>query len=109
MTFSARLNNLMEKNNLTWKELSTNLGIGKNQNIYWQTHNTLPDGKTLCKLATYFNVSTDYLLGLSDSELFDLSEDEKELISLFRCFNSKEKFETIHFCMNLKEKGESYV
>jgi len=66
VSFSSRLSTLIEQNHTTWKEISTALKIGKNQKKLWEDKNTFPDGETLVKLCKWFDVSADYLLGLSD-------------------------------------------
>ena len=64
MEFSDRLKSLLEDNRTTWAEVSKALSIGRNQQKYWETHASLPDGRTLIKLASYFGVTSDYLLGI---------------------------------------------
>ena len=59
------------------KELRNEKGVGQNQLAndlrlsnasisYWETGKQEPGAAALFKLAQYFNVSTDYLLGLED-------------------------------------------
>lgn len=45
-------------------------GLGYSQFLIcnWETGKTLPSFLTLIELANYFNVSADYLLGLSDKK-----------------------------------------
>lgn len=64
MLFSDRLKELLEERQTNWAEVSRITGIGKNQLKYWEDHNSLPDGKTLVRLAEYFKVTSDYLLGI---------------------------------------------
>ena len=64
--FSEMLENLLKENELTQKELYINLGISKNQLHYWIKNKAEPDLEMLMKIAVYFDVSTDYLLGLED-------------------------------------------
>ena len=64
MIFSDRLKALLEDRQTNWAEVSKALNIGRNQQKYWETHASSPDGKTLVKLATYFGVTSDYLLGI---------------------------------------------
>lgn len=68
MIFSQRLKGLLSETKTTWKEVSMTLDIDKNQQKYWEDKDIAPDGKTLCKLCEYFHVTSDYLLGLSDSK-----------------------------------------
>lgn len=94
MTFTEKLKKLLSEKGITWKELSETLSIGKNQLAYWQEKNSLPDGKTLKKIAEYFHVSADYLLGIDitkekamvilDNPEISLSSDEKWFILQLR-------------------------
>ena len=67
MTFSEKLSHLMKENEVTAKELSAKLCIGKNQFKYWADNGNLPSADTVSKLADYFGVSVDYLIGKTDS------------------------------------------
>lgn len=66
MNFSERLLDLMKEKGVKWKMVSGDLQIGINQKRYWETHDNLPDGDTLKKLADYFGVSIPYLIGDTD-------------------------------------------
>lgn len=66
MTFSERLTILMKDRKVTAKELSEKLEIGKNQFKYWADKGNTPSGETVSKLADYFDVSVDYLIGKTD-------------------------------------------
>ena len=66
MNFSERLLDLIKEKGVKWKNVSADLQIGINQKRYWETHDNLPDGETLKKLADYFGVSIPYLIGDSD-------------------------------------------
>lgn len=67
MNFSERLLDLMKEKGVKWKMVSGDLQIGINQKRYWETHDNLPDGDTLKKLADYFGVSIPYLIGDTDN------------------------------------------
>lgn len=84
--FSARLKELIKTKGTTWKQVSAELSIGKNQQKYWADKDVIPDGKTLVKLARYFNVSIDYLCGITptaEAENANLEPDERKLLTLF--------------------------
>ena len=66
MRFSERLQNLMKEKGVKWKAVSEELKIGINQKRYWETHDNIPDGETLKKLADYFDVGIQYLMGETD-------------------------------------------
>ena len=68
------------------------LGISQRTIGSWETGRTSPDLETLIKIASFFNVSTDYLLGVTDvttknnvqSNLIKLSDEELQLIKKYR-------------------------
>lgn len=64
--FSNKIILLRKNNNLTQKQLSINLEISERNYQRLESGNTVPTVETLIKLCNYFNVSADYLLGLSD-------------------------------------------
>ena len=66
MTFSEKITALMREHGVTAKELSEKLCIGKNQFKYWADKGNTPNAETVSKLADYFDVSVDYLLGKTD-------------------------------------------
>jgi len=66
-TSGERIKELRILNNLSQQELSKDLGYKTYTTVSkWESDASLPPGKELKKLATYFKVSTDYLLGLDD-------------------------------------------
>ncbi len=66
MSFGELLVQLRNKKKIYQKELASylNVSIGTISNYENGVHT--PDLSTLCKLADYFDVSTDYLLGRTD-------------------------------------------
>ena len=62
----ARLQEIRNKNNTLQKDIAEylNITVSTYQRYEYGTRN--PSLEILIKLAKYFNVSTDYLLGLSD-------------------------------------------
>ncbi|AMP20690.1 hypothetical protein AZF37_05405 [endosymbiont 'TC1' of Trimyema compressum] len=51
--------------NLTQKELASIFNLSQSSIALYEKGIRMPDFKTLAAYASYFNVSTDYLLGLS--------------------------------------------
>lgn len=52
----------------------------------WNKNNSTPKGETVALIAKELNVSSDYLLDLTDSEAqnTELQQDEQELLDLYR-------------------------
>ena len=66
----GRIRKLRESRNMTQTELSEILGMKTYTTVSkWEKNENFPKGKDLKKLAEIFNVTSDYLLGLSDTEL----------------------------------------
>jgi transcriptional regulator with XRE-family HTH domain len=79
-SFSKRLRLLRENNKLTLEGLADVLGISKS--LLWDLEQgrRRVHGELLLKIALYFDVSTDYLLGLADeknSQAVNLTEKVK--------------------------------
>ena len=66
--FSSRLKELMDNSTpkTTQQDLAQILNVTRQQISNYATGKTSPDPNTICTLAKYFHVSTDYLLGVSD-------------------------------------------
>ena len=64
--FAIRLKNLCQKNNISQEQLEKISGVSLQVIEDWEFSKRTPDAPTLSKLANYFNVSVDYLLGRTD-------------------------------------------
>ena len=63
MTFSQILTNLREEKGIPQKELASQLNISISTVSNYENGVHCPDFKILCRIADYFDVTTDYLLG----------------------------------------------
>jgi transcriptional regulator with XRE-family HTH domain len=61
-----RLKTLRVEKKRTQKDIADFLGISRQAYTKYENDQTEPDNKTLSKLAEYFDVTTDYLLGRTD-------------------------------------------
>ncbi|WP_019227588.1 helix-turn-helix domain-containing protein [Sedimentibacter sp. B4] len=68
METSEIIRNLRIKNNLSSKELSKILNISESSVSLYESGKRKPSLGLIIKIADYFSVSTDYLLGLSHKE-----------------------------------------
>lgn len=64
--FGERLKSLRNDKNLGQNLLAHELNLSNASISYWETGKQEPCAEAIFKLAKYFNVSADYLLGLSD-------------------------------------------
>ena len=64
--FAQRLRTLRKENHISQAALAGELQVTQQAVGKWETGRSTPDPATLTRLAEYFAVSTDYLLGLAD-------------------------------------------
>lgn len=65
-TFITKLKELREENNIQQKELADILNVSKSTISGWEVGRNEPNQEMLIKIATYFNVTIDFLLGRED-------------------------------------------
>lgn len=70
--FSERLCQLIEEKGITQNQLAETIGKTRQTINGYTLGNTAPDSDTLIELSNYFNVSADYLLGLSNVKTLDV-------------------------------------
>lgn len=63
--FANRLVELREKAGLSRQQLADSIGLSRASIEYYEKDKRHPDTDTIIKIAQYFHVTTDYLLGLS--------------------------------------------
>lgn len=75
-----RLRDLRLSSNMTQAELGRVIGVGKTTISQYETGTRKPDAETLDKLAGFFAISVDYLLGRTDdpTPLFEESLSPEE-------------------------------
>lgn len=64
--FSERLIQLRKEHGLSQATVARDLNVSLGIICYWETNKSDPTASNIAKIARYFNVTTDYLLGLSD-------------------------------------------
>lgn len=80
-----RIRDLRSARGLSQVELAEKLGVTKQSVSNWENDNIQPPIEMLVKIADFFSVSTDYLLGRDDKKYIDvsqLSSQEREHIQL---------------------------
>jgi len=87
MNFSERLKILRVEKNLTQKDLAVIINKSRPTVAAYETNSRLPDADTLEKIARYFDVTIDYLLGKSDIKSIE------EIFFEFKSKSLQEKFD----------------
>jgi len=114
--FSERLKALRNKLKIDRKEICEKLGVALTTYSNYENNNREPDFDTLIKLAKYFNVTTDYLLGITDirncyecrenNAEDKLTQDEEKVIQLYRKLSERNKGKAELLIEQLLEKQE---
>lgn len=87
-----KLKLLIEEKEITQRQLATDLGIAVTTLSGYINNGHQPDFDTLSSLATYFDVTTDYLIGHNPKVENDrYSTDEVELVRIYRQLKSEQK------------------
>ena len=69
--FSERLSKLRKERGISQKQCALNLGVDSSKYNKWENGKNRPSYDMLCKLANFFDTTTDYLLGNSDERYKD--------------------------------------
>lgn len=102
---NLRLKTLRQQKNINQAELGKIIDVGKTTISNYETGYSVPDLETVVKLADYFDVSTDYLLGRTDypkmctDQIFQttnlLAENEIEVLEILRKVNDRQQIKLI--------------
>lgn len=89
----TRIVKLRNEKHITQEELSKNIGINRSTLAMYETNKTEPNLETLIKLADYFQVSVDYLIGHDNAIMKrPYSEIAENFIKEFQELFSEERF-----------------
>ncbi len=95
--FRIRLKELRENNKISQQKLANIIGVSQSTVGMWENGTNKPEFNTLTKIADYFNVSIDYLIGndtnkKSPSIKEELTADEQKLLKSFRELNEEGQY-----------------
>lgn len=71
--FEENLKKLRKINNISQADLAKKMGVSLTTISNWETGYSKPDVEQLKKIAKFFNISTDFLLGINVNEQWKLS------------------------------------
>lgn len=77
MSVLYKIKDLANEKGVSLSELERSIGISNGSISKWEKSS--PKADTLQKVADYFNVSTDYLLGRTNNRFYGLSDKQKEI------------------------------
>jgi transcriptional regulator with XRE-family HTH domain len=118
-TLGVRIRHLRENYSLSQKQMAEALSLSNVQLSRYELGSRTPDPDTIVKIAKFFNVSTDFLLGMTPSineptspyntsEAYTLYSRIKEVEGLeafiMSCLESPDLFQTIKEIMSVLKK-----
>ena len=72
MGLSERIRTLRQIKNISQSKLAEHLGLTKGAVNAWESDSTQPTLIYVMKLSKYFNVTSDYLLGLTNQKMINV-------------------------------------
>ncbi|WP_372780250.1 helix-turn-helix domain-containing protein [Priestia aryabhattai] len=88
--FSVRLTSLRKKKNVTQQKVADYLGITRPAYTAYEQGKRQPDYETLTKIADFFDVTVDYLIGRTDDPQGDsLKADDDKVLDGFWGYDLK--------------------
>ncbi len=101
---SERLKILRNEKKLSQRELANKLNISNGTIAMYETNKRQPDNETLTKIADFFNVSIDYLLGRTDIKNTPTVDEEFSVI-----LNNEELLVAFKDLMNLSDSDKQEI
>lgn len=87
MDIGNQLRNLMEENGISQKQLARDLNISATTLNGYVQNRRQPDAKTVIRLASYFDTTTDYIYGITtvrEPLSSPYNADERHLVNIYR-------------------------
>ena len=81
LTLNENIKKLRLARGINQVEFGKALGVSKQCVSNWENDNVMPSIEMLCKIADFFNVTTDYVLGRNEKTYIDVSGLTDEQIS----------------------------
>lgn len=114
-TFSARLKDLMQTENISCRALASRAGVQRKSLLNWLEARFYPRYDALINLADFFKVDCDYLLGLSEKSSIknfnariSLAEIQKQFIIKLENFINEQNITKYRLALML-EMGQTTI
>ena len=105
MNIGNRIKELRVKNKVTQEELAKALQISTQAVSKWENGGS-PDLELVPSIATYFNVTTDYLFDMKDSDIVDIDKKVAKYIQSFNLENRMNVVYDLAFKMSIATRGD---
>lgn len=97
-----RLKELRNKQHLSQVKMAEKLGIPRTTYTHYESGRSEMDYSMLCKLADFFGVTVDELLGRTSSDIFDNARIEQpEILQLYERMTPEEQNNLVNYARGL--------
>ena len=109
MSYSARAKQWINDSDVTQKKLSKEFHLTEAMFSNYLTGRSSMSVDVLVKIAQYFGLSVDYLVGLTDEPYrpMTLSESEQDMIGRFRHLNGEQQELVTHMIRFMQEQNQN--
>lgn len=104
-----RLLALRKARNLKPEDISSEFGVSPRAYYSYESGDRDPSTLTLAKMAIYFGVSADYLIGIENKTSPKLEENEELLLNFYRGLSEFQKGQVFGRAETLSEQNENTV
>jgi transcriptional regulator with XRE-family HTH domain len=104
MNMGERLRELRLRRRISQEEVARHIGITRSAYSHYEINNRQPVYETLIKLAAYFDVSLDYIIGGAQSKSKgeqSITPDNREILSLFQHMSQEQRERSINLITDL--------
>ena len=108
--FGQKLKKLRESDNISQVKFAKEIGFSQASIAAWENGTREPGLETLLKIALYFNVSVDYLIGnkaIKEKSPSKITSEEQALLDDFRSLPIQERAQAIEYVHYLADKRGS--
>lgn len=94
--FWSNFEELCKKAGLSPNAVTASLGFGSSAVTHWKK-GTVPNGKSLARIADYFGIGVDDLMGTKKEPVEALDEVDAEVLAILRGMSVEEKLELLEY------------
>lgn len=104
-----QIKSLRKAKKITQKQLGDVLGVAESTISMYESGNRQPDVDTMRKIADYFNVTIDYLIGGENISSSDKDELDKKIIKIFDSLSENDQAQVLDYARYLlmREKQDT--
>ncbi|XID94390.1 helix-turn-helix domain-containing protein [Paenibacillaceae bacterium WGS1546] len=104
MNMGERLRELRLRRKISQEEVAKHIGITRSAYSHYEINNRQPVYDTLIKLAAFFDVSLDYIIGGAQHAApsdHSVAPDAREMLSLFQHMNQEQRKKSLSLMSDL--------